>query len=470
MIYSFKKYLSEDSKTLYFTFGRMNPPTIGHGLLLDKLVKMAKGNPYRIYLSQSNDAKKNPLTYVDKVKFVRKMFPKYARSIMLDKNVKNVLDAATAMFNEGYQNIVMVVGADRVIEFETLLNKYNGQDSRHGFYNFKSISVVSIGDRDPDSEGVQGASATKQRQYAGENDFVRFSQGVPMNFSNKDSRDLFNAVRKGMGLAESTSYRNHIDLGTVSDIREKYVSGQLFNVGDKVIIKETSEKATVLHLGANYLVLEKEDGSVSRKWLDAIVEASIPKELDPKLPLSKQVALAQKRIDKDNDGDVDNLDKNTPDELIGTEKDSIAKMQKKYSGEKQHTKIGNPYESKDSKITSPQDPDIKDKEGSQPKRFFKGIKTDSTKSKRDAHFKKYGKMADDNPAAYKPAPGDASSKTKESQYTKKYRQMYGENAMDATKKRIEAEKKADAVKHDNMIDRARLALARAKNKATNPND
>jgi hypothetical protein len=85
MIYSFKKYLSEDSKTLYFTFGRMNPPTIGHGLLLDKLANMAKSNPYRIYLSQTNDAKKNPLAYMDKVKFVRKMFPKYARAVIRQK-------------------------------------------------------------------------------------------------------------------------------------------------------------------------------------------------------------------------------------------------------------------------------------------------------------------------------------------------------------------------------------------------
>jgi nicotinamide mononucleotide adenylyltransferase len=121
MYSSFKQFLVEEEKTVYFTFGRMNPPTIGHGKLLDALSKKASKNPYRVFLSQSADPKKNPLSYQDKIKAVRKMFPRHARSIMLNKNVRNAMEAASVMYNEGFKNLVMVVGSDRMNEFSALL-------------------------------------------------------------------------------------------------------------------------------------------------------------------------------------------------------------------------------------------------------------------------------------------------------------------------------------------------------------
>ena len=90
MMQSFKSYLVEEEKTVYFTFGRMNPPTIGHEKLLDVLARKAAKNPYRVYLSQTQDAKKNPLQYAEKVKIARKMFPRHARAIMLNKKVKTM--------------------------------------------------------------------------------------------------------------------------------------------------------------------------------------------------------------------------------------------------------------------------------------------------------------------------------------------------------------------------------------------
>lgn len=158
MINSFKNYLVEEEKTVYFTFGRMNPPTIGHEKLIGKLASKAGKNPYRIYLSQTQDKKKNPLQYKSKIKLARKMFPKHARQIMSDASVKTAIDAAVKLFNEGFKNIVMVVGSDRITDFDILLNKYNGQKARHGFYNFRNINVVSAGERDPDSDSVEGMS------------------------------------------------------------------------------------------------------------------------------------------------------------------------------------------------------------------------------------------------------------------------------------------------------------------------
>ncbi len=255
---------------VYFTFGRMNPPTIGHGKLLDKLSSKAGKNPYRVYLSQSQDKNKNPLHYADKIKHSRKMFPKHARSIVLDNKVKNIFDALMAMYNEGHKSIVMVVGDDRVNEFDLLIKKYNGVGGRHGLYNFEKIMVISAGQRDPDADGAEGASATKQRAAAKDNDFTTFSLGLPKSVSNAEAKKLFNDVRMGMGLKEETSFKNHVELEKVSDVREAFVAGEIFNVGDAVLIKKTNEKTTITMKGSNYVIVENDEGIRRRQWLDAI--------------------------------------------------------------------------------------------------------------------------------------------------------------------------------------------------------
>lgn len=351
MSLSFKNYLVEEEKTIFFTFGRMNPPTIGHEKLLKKLATKAGKNPYRVYLSQSQDAKKNPLSYVDKVKIARKMFPKYARQILADKKIKTVFDVMVKLNNEGYKRVVMVVGSDRVNEFDVLMNKYNGVKGRHGLYKFESIKIISAGERDPDADGAEGMSASKMRAAAKDDDFTAFSQGLPKSLGNSEAKKVYNAVRKGMGLKEQTEYTKHVQLEKVSETREAFVEG-MYQPGDKVVIKESEEIATVIHRGANYLIVES-DGKEYRKWLDAV-------------------------------------------EML-------------------------------EKTTSPQDPDIKDRKGTQPKAYYSGLKSKATKKARDAHFKKGAKMDDDNPAAYKKAPGDATAKTKPSKHTKRFKQMFGDD-------------------------------------------
>ena len=200
MVNSFKHYLIEEEKTVYFTFGRMNPPTTGHEKLMNELSKKSGNNSYRVYLSQSTDKKKNPLDFKYKVKTVRKFFPKHARSVMLNKKVKTVFDAVTEMYNDGFKNVTMVVGSDRINEFTTLLKKYNGVKGRHGLYNFNKINVISAGDRDPDADDTSGMSASKMRSLANEGDFTQFSQGLPRNVSNADAKKVYNEVRRGMGL------------------------------------------------------------------------------------------------------------------------------------------------------------------------------------------------------------------------------------------------------------------------------
>ena len=279
----FSEFLSEaaNPKAIVFAFGRFNPPTNGHEKLMDKVASVSKGGTYRIYPSQSTDPKKNPLKFDEKVKFMRKMFPKHARSIIADKSVKTAIDVVSKLYDEGYTKVTMIVGSDRVSEFETLLNKYNGVKARHGYFNFKDgVQIVSAGERDPDSDYVSGMSASKLRAAASANDFEVFSKGMPSGY--KDAQALFNAIRTGMGLKESYDFRKHVQLESVSEEREAYIRGELFREGDLVESMDNQKVGQVVLLGTNYVLVEYTDGSRSRKWISdvRIVEESVAVEVE----------------------------------------------------------------------------------------------------------------------------------------------------------------------------------------------
>ena len=406
MVNSFRSYLIEESRGVYFTFGRMNPPTIGHEKLMRTLSEKSGKNPYRVYLSQTQDKKKNPLTFVEKIKYARKMFPKHARQIMADKKIKNVFDVATKLYDEGYKHVSLVVGSDRLNEFKILLNKYNGKKARHGFYNFEKINIISAGERDPDADGTTGMSASKMRQAVEQKDFTKFSQGLPRNMSNTEAKKLYNSVRMGMGLKEQKIFQNLIQLEKLSDIREAYVKGMIFKINDKVIVKENDEVTKIVKKGPNYVIVETSNGHHLRKWL----HDSEPFTFQEWRPLDNEI----------------------------------------YEGE---------------------DPDIgPERKGKQPKGYYakdaKGKEmSKSTKQSRARHFEKGADMDDDNPAAYKPAPGDKNAKTKLSKHTIKFRKMYGEDIKMA-KARIDRQKRIQAKRHDRDMDQARLRDAITKNRET----
>jgi nicotinamide mononucleotide adenylyltransferase len=270
MVKSFKDYLIEDSGEVSFVFGRFNPPTIGHGKLMEALKKTARGGTYRIYPTQTQDSKNNPLDFKSKVKFMRKMFPKHARNIMADKGMRTAFDVVGALYEQGYKKVTMVVGEDRVVTFDQLLNKYNGKHgSKHTFYQFENgVKVISAGMRAPDSDDLETAmSASKLRHAASENDLDAFSKGMPAKF--KDIQNLFNAVRKGLGLKEIHNYRKHVQLEKVSEKRENYIKGDLFKEGDEVVLKETDEVGTIKMCGSNYVLVEF--GTTKKRcWLDSV--------------------------------------------------------------------------------------------------------------------------------------------------------------------------------------------------------
>ena len=261
----FSEIIEARGDTAVFTFGRFNPPTTGHEKLMEAVAKQAKKNsaPYYIFASHSENAKKDPLPYAKKLAYMKKMFPKHARSLVVDK-ARNVFEIAVTLHNKGHKSIIMVVGSDRVKEFETLLNKYNGTEARHGYYGFDNIEVVSAGERDPDAEGVTGMSASKMRAAAIANDFDQFKLGLPSNF--KQGMSLFKDVRKYMGVRESFVPRTNV-MTDEDVVRDLYLENKIFCVGDTVEDNYTGVSGEVVRRGTNYITFAEQDGTLHKKWL-----------------------------------------------------------------------------------------------------------------------------------------------------------------------------------------------------------
>lgn len=295
MIKSFTEFIAEDAqKEVVFAFGRFNPPTVGHERLLEKAAELAKGKSYRIYSSRTEDAKKNPLSLTEKVRYMRKMFPRHARSIMADADITDALQVCSRLYEQGFTRVSMVVSEDRAEGLRTLLRTYNGKPQPSGaFYNFREgVNVVSVVANDPDCDTSSGVSSAVLREAAATNDLELFSKGLPAGLEEKQA--LFNAVRVGMGLKETKTFRKHIRLETVSDRREAYVNGDIFKLGDEVIITESNEIGRVAQRGSNYLVVAMHDGRKVRKWLNGVelVESEAP-------VLEKPTAIAPSLIEYD---------------------------------------------------------------------------------------------------------------------------------------------------------------------------
>ena len=251
--------------TAVFTFGRFNPPTTGHEKLIDTLAREQKKNPgapMYVFPSHSNAPKRNPLPHALKVAYMKKMFRKYAKNITVS-SARNIFEVATFLYSKGHRAVVMVVGSDRVAEFTRLLNEYNGVQGKHGYYDFDNIEVKSAGERDPDADDVSGMSASKMRAAAVEGDYDSFKQGLPSGF--KDGERLFRDVRKNMGIREE---RMMGELDFYEEIRDDYLTGKIWNVGD--IIEANGLSGEVVRKGTNYISFMTEDGKVHKAWLSDV--------------------------------------------------------------------------------------------------------------------------------------------------------------------------------------------------------
>ena len=256
-----------DRGEITLVFGRFNPPTIGHQKLLDKAKKAAGKGTLRIYPSRSQDAKKNPLDTDTKYDVMQKMFPNHADSMVNDPNSKTIFDVLKKAYGDGYSNVNIVVGGDRVKEFDKLATEYNGK-----LYNFNSVKTISAGNRDADAEGIEGMSASKMRKAAAENDFETFSKGVPKSLDDKTVKQLFNTVKKQMKIKEGWSMWEIAPKFDWQNLRENYVTGKIFNVNQLVENLNTGLVGKVIRRGTNYLICVTEDGMMFKSWIRDITE------------------------------------------------------------------------------------------------------------------------------------------------------------------------------------------------------
>ena len=462
-------------KKAVIAWGRMNPVTSGHEQLVNKVKSVARrerGEP-RIYLSHTQNAKKDPLQYKDKIAMTKKAFG----SVVKQSASRTLIQLMQELQKAGFTEITMVAGSDRVSEYNTLLNKYNGKD-----YTFDKIKVVSAGQRDPDAEGTAGMSATKLRQAAVDGDMETFTSGVPSSLSKPDTKKLYKLVRKGLLVEEI----------------ESILEEELEDFTDEELEEFVNEVEDWEELDEEYIE-ERAPLTLQQR----IKKARIMKRLAPKLKRQRQIKkfrmapterlvqrarklarnlLRKKMAGKRGEGyqSLSPSAKIQVDQLIAKKASSVERIAKRLLPmvrKKEIERIRSARSSKNESVEAlqatfdyfteatktPQDSDIADRKGTQPKRYHPGL-SKSTKAARDAHFKKGAKMDDNNPAAYKPAPGDATAKTKPSKYTKKYKELFGEKeAVSKARERIRREKEADKEKHDRMLDLARTQDTRAKN-------
>ena len=338
-----QKLKEAKEKKIVFSFGRMNPPTVGHEKLVNKIKSEAKtrGADARLYLSHTSNKEKDPLTYDEKAKYAKKAFGIFKKS-----RARTIIEVAKELEADGYTDIVLVFGEDRDAEMVNLIKRYNGKD-----FNFNSINSVSAGKRDPNAKGVEGISGTKLRELAKTGKIEDFKKALASKLSDREKTAIYNQIRKVYSISDSAIFDR-------DELREAYLVGELFNVGDVVYDMNENTEYEIIEQGTNFVYCMGEDGNVYTKWLSDLSEKK-----------------------KKDDGDRTDVR---------------------------------------------QDKDIADKDGTQPAKYYAGLKSKSTKAARDAHFKKGAKKSDDDPSAYEPAPGDATAKTKPSKHTQKFKKMFGE--------------------------------------------
>ncbi len=265
-----------DQGSISVTFGRFNPPTVGHEKLLNRVAQQAKssGGEYRIYPSRSEDPKKNPLDPGTKIGFMKQAYPDHANAIQNNEDMRTIFDVLSTLDSEGYSTVNLVVGGDRVSEFNSLAQKYNGD-----LYTFDEINVVSAGARDPDGEGVEGMSASKLRKAAAEDDFDSFKRGMTKSLGKDGTEKLYTTLRQAMQVEEFDDFAEaSYDLYEIAPkldpqgLREAYFNSNLFKVGSYVENDNTGVISKVVSRGSNYVISIDESDHLFRTWLKDLVE------------------------------------------------------------------------------------------------------------------------------------------------------------------------------------------------------
>ena len=265
------------SESVVIVFGRFNPPTTGHEKLLTAASDEAARQKadLRIYPSRSVDPKKNPLQPGAKIDYMKKMFPDFEEDIRDDANSRTIFDVLVACQNVGYRGVTIVVGQDRLNEFQGLAQKYNGD-----LYEFEEINVLSAGERDADAEGLEGMSASKLRKAAMDGNFKEFVKGVP-NIGNDEKMNLFKLLQKSMGVKKDDKNNKKKEVKEWEyapkldpfGLRIAYLREEIFKIGSLVESLQTGEVGRITRRGANHVICQTSEGNMFKSWLRDITEA-----------------------------------------------------------------------------------------------------------------------------------------------------------------------------------------------------
>ena len=262
--------------TLTLAFGRFNPPHAGHQQLMDIAAASAQdeeGGEYIIVPSRSQDPKKNPLDPNIKVSVMRQMFPQHSENIVNDNANRTIFDVLKKAHNDGFTNVRIVAGQDRVKEFDKLSQNYNGQ-----LYQFDNIEIASSGDRDPDSDGVEGLSSSRMRLAAAEGDFKTFRAGLPEGIGRKEAMEFFDTVRQTMNVKDMKEFWNIWEIAPKYDLenlRESYIAKKIFNIGDRVENLNTGMIGRIIRRGANHLICVAENNIMFKSWVKDLRESIV---------------------------------------------------------------------------------------------------------------------------------------------------------------------------------------------------
>ena len=275
--------------TLTLAFGRFNPPHAGHGQLMDIAAEsaMETEGDYIIVPSRSNDPKKNPLDADTKVSTMRNMFPNHSEKIVNDPQNNTIFDVLKKAHNDGYTNVRIVAGDDRVKEFDKLSQNYNGQ-----LYEFEGLETISSGAREDDSEGMEGYSASRMRLAAMEGDFKSFYANLEQQvrseetgeveiiplMNKKAAKDYFISVRQAMGVEQVKECWNIWEIAPKEDrenLREAYINKEIFDIGTKVENVNTGLLGRIIRRGANHLICVTEDNIMFKSWIKDVTEAVV---------------------------------------------------------------------------------------------------------------------------------------------------------------------------------------------------
>ncbi len=253
----------ENPQSITVVFGRFNPPLKDHEKLFNSASKLSSGGEFRIYPSRTQDAKKNPLDPDTKIKYMKKMFPKFEDNIVNNENMLNLFDVLQGLEEDGFTDVTIVVGSDRLGEFKNLSNKYNGE-----LYNFENINIVSIG-KDTDGEAQEG----RIRQAISSDDFGTFRSSVPKSLDDKEAKSLFATLKKSMG-GSSKQYEEW-EVSPKTDwkgLRENYILNNIFNVGDIIENLNTGLVGEIIRRGTNYHICVTEDDIMFKSWIYDVKE------------------------------------------------------------------------------------------------------------------------------------------------------------------------------------------------------